>query len=107
MKPATPAQILESWRAIAPIFGNKYSAWIKFLIIAEAGKKGVPVSVIRNGHDTCFPIIRKWQAARLITVEMRPPSGTRGGHPRRWITITKRGLKLLQINAPKNHEAQA
>lgn len=99
----TAADILTSWRAIAPVFNHRTAAWVLLLEVAESGPPGVSALALGKRHNIARHL-KNWEAAGLVTT-----SRERGrARPRLRLHITKKGLKFLRLEAtePRTTETE-
>lgn len=101
----TAADILFHWRKVAPVIGNKPSAWIAMLTICEAGEAGIPGYALRQRLreqgvvSGATPTLRRWEAAGLLTTSLTDPS-PHGGSPGNVYHATPKLFAFLRISAP-------
>lgn len=101
------AEIARIYRAAAPVFGNRPSAWLLLVLICAAGEAGMTVNDLCNllqqkSRDSRQSTLRRWHKAGLLNRAEIPATchdgRKRGGRNQVVYSATPKAFQLLRLS---------
>ena len=101
-----PSDITRVFRASAPVFAHRVSAWMMLVTICDAGSSGVTLTKLCNGlktatRDSRQTTLRRWTKAGLLErreiPNRRMQAGLPGGRRQMLYFATPKAFQLLRL----------